>query len=141
LQDINFKRLIAEDIALMKNIIESDGKKFLPQNIEKFLADDRVYAFGVKINNKIMGLIYGYSLIRMDNKPMFYIHEVDILPEYQNMGIGSKFIKYVIEYAKDNGFSKCFLITEKKNYRACRIYEKAGGINTNDDEIVYSYKF
>lgn len=32
-----------------------------------------------------------------------------------------------------------FLITNRSNVSACKCYEKAGGINKADDEIVYTY--
>ena len=41
---------------------------------------------------------------------------------------------------KENGFSECFVITDKGNKRACRVYEKAGGKNDFEDEIVYVIK-
>jgi len=141
LDDVLFERLTENDIYLLRNVVEADGKEFFPQQILNFLTDNKVYAFGAKLNNIIIGAIYAYSLTRVDNEPMLYIHDVGILPEYQNSGIGSRFIKYVIDYAKENGFSKCFLITEKKNSRACRIYEKAGGRSENEDDIVYNFRF
>lgn len=141
LDDVRFERLTENDIDLMRNVIEIDGKEFLPHQILNFLTDSSVYAFGAKLNNKIIGAIYGYSLTRIDNEPMLYIHDVGILPEYQNLGIGNKFMKYVIDYAKENNFSKCFLITEKKNSPACKIYEKAGGKSENEDDIVYNFRF
>lgn len=33
-----------------------------------------------------------------------------------------------------------FLITNKSNISACKCYEKAGGINKANDEIVYVYE-
>ena len=32
-----------------------------------------------------------------------------------------------------------FLITNKSNIFACKCYEKAGGINKSNDDIVYVY--
>lgn len=34
-----------------------------------------------------------------------------------------------------------FVITDKGNDRACHIYEKLGGINDIEDEIVYVYDY
>lgn len=34
-----------------------------------------------------------------------------------------------------------FLITNRSNISACKCYEKAGGINDADDEVVYVYDF
>ena len=37
--------------------------------------------------------------------------------------------------------NKMYLITNKSNISACKCYEKAGGRNKADDEIVYVYNF
>ena len=34
---------------------------------------------------------------------------------------------------------KMYLITNRSNISACKCYEKAGGINKTDDEVVYVY--
>ena len=36
---------------------------------------------------------------------------------------------------------KCFRVTNRSNISACKCYEKAGGINDADDEVVYVYDF
>jgi len=34
-----------------------------------------------------------------------------------------------------------YLITNRSNVSACKCYEKVGGINKADDEIIYMYDF
>ena len=34
-----------------------------------------------------------------------------------------------------------FLITNRSNISTCKCYEKSGGINNTDDEVVYVYDF
>ena len=48
--------------------------------------------------------------------------------------------QYIVNYSAINGYSECFVITDKGNKRACRIYEKAGGKSDYEDEIVYIIK-
>lgn len=44
---------------------------------------------------------------------------------------------WLSDYAKNLGCSELFVITDKGNPRACRVYEKAGGKSEYSDEIVY----
>ena len=44
-------------------------------------------------------------------------------------------------YAKTIDCYEMFLITNRSNISACKCYEKAGGINKVDDEIIYVYDF
>ena len=62
------------------------------------------------------------------------------MAEYQGNGYGTGLMNYIKDYIKEIGCRKMFLITNKSNVSACKCYEKAGGINNTDDEIVYVYK-
>ena len=73
-------------------------------------------------------------------KPQFFIYSVDVLGEFQNLGIGSSLFQYVVDYTKENDFFECFVITNKANLPACKTYEKAGGKSDYEDEIVYVVK-
>jgi len=67
---------------------------------------------------------------------MFYIHSVDVLPEYQSMGIGTKLLEFVIKYIKsENKFYKYFVLAEKDNIKACKLYEKYANSN---EQVLFS---
>jgi len=108
--------------------------------LKNFLEYPQNLAFIAKYNDEVCGFIYGYSLMALDAAPQLFVYSVDVFSDYQNKGVGSKLFQYVVDYSRDNGFSECFVITDKGNKRACRIYEKAGGKNDYDDEIVYVIK-
>ena len=42
-----------------------------------------------KKDDKAIAFLYGYGMLRPDGKRMFYIHSVDVLPEYRKKGIAS----------------------------------------------------
>lgn len=64
-------------------------------------------------------------MLRPDGKSMFYIHSVDVIPEYQNKGIGTKLMEYVLKYIRDEKrYYKFFVLTEETNIRACKVYQK-----------------
>jgi len=114
---------------------------FNPEYIKDYLSTDGNYAFGWISDGRIVGLAYGYDLERLDGRHMFYLHSIGFLPEYQNGGRGAKFFQYIVDYARKHKFSEVFVITDKSNPRACRIYEKAGAKSDRDDDIVYVADF
>jgi ribosomal protein S18 acetylase RimI-like enzyme len=134
----NIKVLENEDISGLKEVIEDDNMVYSENSLKNYIENNNNIAFIVEVDNKIIGLAYCYKLERLDEiKPMLYIHSVGILSSFQNKGFGTKLIQFIAEYAKDNGFSECFVITEKSNKRACTIYERANGIADHSDDIVY----
>ncbi|MCL2280284.1 GNAT family N-acetyltransferase [Candidatus Saccharibacteria bacterium] len=141
MENIQFKVLSINDIDKMRAVIEDDNMIFNSEQIESFMKNDTTVAIGAIVDDKIIGLAYGYNLERLNGKNMFYLHSVGLLPDYQNQGIGSKLMKYVSNWAKENGYSEMFVITERSNPRACKVYSGAGGISEHDDEVVFVFDY
>lgn len=138
---VNIKRLEDKDILQMKEVLEDDNMDFDIKNLEKFLTAPNTYGFIAKVDENIVGFAYCYALQRPDGLVMLYLHSIGILPNYQDKGVGSKLMKFIIDFAKKNNFSELFVITDKGNPRACHLYEKFGGKNDYENEIVYVYDF
>lgn len=138
---MEYKLLERNDLELMEEVLKDDNMKYNITNLNNFLNDDNAYGFIAKDNNKVVGFAYGYNLTRPDGKTMFYLHSIGMLPNYQNNGYGSKLLSYIKEYSKKLGCKELFVITDKGNPRACHVYEKLGGINDYEDEVVYVYDY
>lgn len=119
------KVLEKQDFELMKEIIEDDDMEFDLDNLNEFLEDKNNYGFIAKKENKIIGFIYGYSLLKPNGKYMFYVHSVGVLPNYQGKGIGKELFKYMVEYLENEKKSyKYFLLTAEDNIIAQKLYRK-----------------
>lgn len=135
-------RLLEEkDIELLNEVLSDDGMEFNVNNIKNFINSPSAYGFIAKEDDKIVGFAYCHSLIRPDGKIMFYMHSIGVLPEYQNRGIGSQMMRFIVDFAKNKGKSEIFLITDKGNPRACHVFEKSGLINNIPNEVCYVYEF
>ena len=51
-----------------------------------------------------------------------------------------KYVNVINQISNVKSLNRC-LITNRSNISACKCYEKAGGINKVDDEIIYVYDF
>ena len=138
---MDIKILEEIDIFAMQRILEDDNMVFDRENLEKFITTKNCYGFIAKDRDLVIGFGYGYSLVRPDGKTMFYLHSIGVLPEFQNQGIGGGIMNFVIDFAKSKGFSEVFVITDKGNIPACRLYEKTGFENDIENEIVYVCEF
>ena len=119
------KVLEKQDFELMKEIIEDDDMEFDLNNLNEFLEDKNNYGFIAIKENKIIGFIYGYSLLKPNGKYMFYVHSVGVLPNYQGKGIGKELFKYMVEYLENEKKSyKYFLLTAEDNIIAQKLYRK-----------------
>ena len=138
---MEYKLLEKKDIELMEDVLKDDNMIFNKNFLETFLNDKNAYGFIAKKENNIVGFAYAYTLLRPDGKTMFYLHSIGMLPDYQNNGYGSKLLEFIKNYSIEIGCSEMFVITDKGNPRACHVYEKLGGKNDYEDEVVYVYDY
>ncbi|EHV4779081.1 TPA: GNAT family N-acetyltransferase [Campylobacter coli] len=125
----------------MLDFVDDENTKYSISKLEDFIENKNNYGFIAKLNNKIVGFAFGYILLKPDGRKIFYLDAIDIMPEYQGKGYGTGLISFARDYAKSIECNKMYLITNKSNISACKCYEKAGGRNKADDEIVYVYNF
>ena len=136
MEEIKYIRLNQNNMKIVPNKITIDDENLLKQDIEKFIVDNDNYCFVGILEDKIVAFLYGYGMLRPDGKSMFYIHSVDVLPDYQNNGIGTKLMEYVVNYIKEEGkYYKFFILTENDNIRACKIYQKFAN---KDEQVLFS---
>ena len=137
---MEYKMLEKQDIKLMKYFADDVNTKYEEVLLNTFLDAENTYGYVAKEDDIIVGFAYGYVLIRPDGIKDFYLHAIDIMESHQKHGYGTELMKYINTHSKSIGCRKLFLITNKGNVSACRCYEKAGGISTSNDDIVYVYR-
>ena len=138
---MEYKLLEEQDINQMEEVLKDDNMIFNKEYLKLFINEKNTYGFIAKKGSKIIGFAYAYTLVRPDGKTMFYLHSIGMLPNYQNNGYGTKLMEYIKNYSIKIGCSEMFVITDKGNPRACHVYEKLGGKNDYEDEIVYVYDY
>lgn len=90
------------------------------------------------VNDEVVGLVWGYVLERMDSKPMMFIYSVDVIKEYRQRGIAKKLVGAFIEEANKRGFRNSFLLTEKGNIPANKLYQSLNG-KAFDERVLYMF--
>ena len=138
---MEYKILEEKDLELMLDFVDDENTKYSTVDLKEFIDGNNNFGFVAKTDNKIVGFAFGYILLYPDGRKVFYLHAIDVMPEYQGKGYGTGLISFARDYAKTIKCFKMYLITNRSNISACKCYEKAGGINKANDEIVYVYDF
>lgn len=138
---MEYKLLEKKELELMLDFVDDENTQYNISKLEDFIENKNNYGFIAKLNDKIVGFAFGYILLKPDGRKIFYLDAIDIMPEYQGKGYGTGLISFARDYAKSIECYKMYLITNKSNISACKCYEKAGGRNKANDEIVYVYNF
>ena len=135
---MEFKKLIVGDEAKILRLNETLRSGFIEESaIKKFLANPNNYFF-VAIDEEIVGFTYGYKLDRLDrSEKMLYIHEVGVLEEYWNRGIGTELLNALREHCMDNDIGKLFLFANSENRAAMKLYEKQNAEKADADSVFF----
>ena len=137
---MEYKLLEEKDLELMLDFVDDENTKYKIEDLKNFINNKSNLGFIAK-TNKIIGFAFGYIQLKPDGKKAFYLHAIDVMKEYQGKGIGTNLIEYIKNYVKKRDCHKMYLITNRSNISACKCYEKAGGINKANDEVIYVYDF
>lgn len=136
---MNYKVLEDQDLAMMSDFVDDENTKYNPGDLKKFIREDDCYGFIAKEGDRIVGFATAYTLLKPDGRKAFYLDAIDVMPEYQGKGYGTKLTEFARDWAKSIGCYEMFLITNRGNKSACKCYEKAGGVNHAQDEVIYVY--
>ncbi len=108
------------------DVIEED---YIRNRINYFLEDNMI---AIAEDN---GNIIGHNFIQIKENPNLGVAEfeaVNVNDKYRGKGIGSELIRKSVEFAKEyfekiNTKPRClYLMTRSNNFRAIKVYEKAG---------------
>ena len=140
LDDMKSELLAESNYALLLDFIDDVNTKYDETVLKAFLDEKNAYGYIAVDDGKAIGFAYGYVLNEPDGRKTFYLHAIDIMTGYQNLGYGTELVRFVYAHSKSLGCRKMFLMTNTGNVSACRCYEKAGGISAAADVVMYEYK-
>lgn len=117
----NFKSLIE----IFKDVFENDEPIANDEQLGKLLTNPDFFVFVVLLNNEVVGGLTIYVLHRYyDTKPIAYIYDVGISPDFQGKGLGKALIAEVCNFCKQNGFEDAYVEAESDDIDAVSFYRK-----------------
>jgi len=106
---------------------------------EEFVSNPNNLAYAVLEDEEVVAFAWGYLLERMDDAPMLYIHSVDVLEGYRQKGYGRVLMDAFLTYAREQHVRNTFLITDKENIAANKLYQKYAS-EMEEDKVLYIFK-
>ncbi|WP_317169072.1 GNAT family N-acetyltransferase [Poritiphilus flavus] len=107
---------------------------------EEFLKDPRHHLMLAFAEDNIIGMASGFHYVHPDKEAELFINEVGVLPSFQNMGIGRKILKALVDHSKTLGCKRgAWVLTDSGNSAAKKAYEAAGGRLDEGDILMYNF--
>lgn len=89
---------------------------------QKYILDPGGNIFFIKDGDKIIGTV---ALMKMDDG-VFELTKMAVTPKYQGQQLGQKLMEHTIQYARDQGWKKLIIYSNRKLENAIYIYKKYG---------------
>ncbi len=126
------KKLNHDDVLEFRDLIEIFRDVF---EVEELIPDDNhlstlltkpdFLVFVVKANQRVLGGLTIYVLNSYHAiKPVAYIYDVAVTPQFQGKGFGKLLIAEVCKYCKASGFADVYVETESDDTDAVGFYRK-----------------
>jgi len=147
---LEIKRILEIDqklIALLNQTFkkgEPDGKSgdWNLENVKEFVKiSDNIFLLAY-FDNQIAGMISAYKLQRMDDKKSeLFFYEIGVVKDFRQKGVGKALIEELKKTAKEMNVTEMFVLTNKSNIPAMKLYTSTGGIVAKEtDEVMFEYK-
>jgi len=114
-----------------------DGPVDQPLTAE-FLADPRHHLAVAIDDGVLVGMASAVHYVHPDKMPQLWINEVGVASTHRSQGIGRRLLECLIERAAALDCSEAWVLTDRGNTAAQRLYESVGGMIPPEDCIMYT---
>lgn len=107
---------------------------------QTYLANDLNYFLVAIWEGKPIGVLIGYELQRPEtHQSKFFVYDMEVLEAQRGRGIGKALIEAFKDYCKQKNGSEIFLMTNRSNVAAMRLYTSTGGVQEGEDNVLFVY--
>ena len=111
----------------------------IPERAREFLADPRHHLVIAKQQDAVVGFGTAIHYVHPDKDPELWIAEVGVLEEYRKRGIAQDLMRRLFALGSELGCGEAWVLTEKPNDPAIRLYESVGG-KLEDEPVMFSFQ-
>jgi aminoglycoside 6'-N-acetyltransferase I len=113
----------------------------VPQALQEFLDSPRHHLAVATDEGMVVGFASAVQYVHPDKpRPELWVNEVGVSPAYQNRGVGKALMQALLEVARDAGCSEAWVLTERNNQPAMRLYKAVGGEEEQEEIVMFSFK-
>lgn len=143
---IEVQRLGVEDVTLAKETTRavktrrdpSEDPPLDPAAMRAWLSESSNVLIAATRNGLPVGFALGYLLDRVDEaRPMLFFYEIEVPAACRRGGIGTRLVEAMKSVARERGILKMWVQTAPENTAARALYRKAGGVECENQDLLY----
>jgi aminoglycoside 6'-N-acetyltransferase I len=138
---VEVKVLQASEVSTLENVAPGVFDDPIdPRAAREFLEDPRHHIAVALDAGRVVGFVSAVHYVHPDKRqPELWINEVSVGPEHRKRGLARAMLERMLEEGRALGCSEAWVLTERDNVAALRLYEGAGGKREPDGAVMYSF--
>ena len=104
-----------------------------------FLHDARHHLAVALDDGLVVGVASAVDYIHPDKPVELWINEVGVAPTHQRRGIGTRLLLALFDLARDLGCKEAWVLTNRSNVAAMRLYQSLHATEPDDDVVLFSF--
>ena len=111
-----------------------------PHATNEFLRDPRHHIVVAIHGGAVVGFASAVDYLHPDKpSPELWINEVAVASTHRGRGIGRAILRALLDHARHLGCVEAWVLTDRGNQGAMRLYESSGGIEARTDQVMFSF--
>jgi aminoglycoside 6'-N-acetyltransferase I len=112
----------------------------VPSAAAEFLRDPRHYIAVAVAEGVVVGFASAVCYLHPDKQaPELWINEVGVAAAHQGQGLAKKILECLLNEARRSGCAEAWVLTDRDNTAAMRLYRAAGGIEAPRDATMFTF--
>jgi aminoglycoside 6'-N-acetyltransferase I len=138
---IEIRILQPEDASVLHHVAPGVfDDPIVPQAVQNFLASPSHHLAVAIDDGVVVGFASAVQYVHPDkHRPELWVNEVGVSPSHQNRGVGKALMKALLEVGRDAGCSEAWVLTERNNQPAMKLYKAVGGEEEKQEIVMFSF--
>ena len=138
---MHIKLLDSTDTAILEHVAPGVfDDELQPALVAEFLSDDRHHLVVAIEQGLVVGFASAVHYVHPDKPAELWINEVGVAPDHQRRGVGTAIIAALLEHARKLGCREAWVLTDRENEAAMRLYASTGGAEGPPDQVMFTYR-
>ena len=139
---IEVRRLVPGDEAVLKNVAPEVFDNPVDDRLAaEFLRDRNLHLVVALDAGVVVGFASGLTYVHPDKPLELWVNEVSVASSHQQQGLGKRILRAMFEVGRALGCNQAWVLTDRSNAAAVRLYESIGGAPSSDETVMYSFTF
>jgi ribosomal protein S18 acetylase RimI-like enzyme len=112
-----------------------------PRALQEFLSSPLHHLVIASDEGLVVGFASAVQYVHPDkSRPELWVNEVGVSPSHQKRGVGKAIMHALLELAREAGCAEAWVLTERNNQPAMKLYQSVGGEEENMEIVMFSFK-